>query len=141
MLTTTGTVSDSFMTIEAQEGLYITVKKYSNNVTVIVDSVGTLVSVDEEPTAEVVTSYELNQNYPNPFNPATTIQFSVPQASFVKLEIFNALGESIGVVVSEQLSAGSYKYNWNASGFTSGIYIYQITAGSFKQAKKMILMK
>ena len=85
--------------------------------------------------------FSLYQNYPNPFNPNTTIQFSIPRESFVKLEIFNTLGESMGVVVSDQLKAGSYKYNWDASGFTSGIYFYQLTTGNLKETKKMILLK
>lgn len=89
------------------------------------------------------------QNYPNPFNPSTKIQFAIPQSSFVTIEVFNALGESVGVLVSEELNAGTYSYTWNAKNLTSGIYFYRIQAldpesisgQSFVQTKKMILVK
>jgi hypothetical protein len=85
--------------------------------------------------------YSLMQNYPNPFNPSTAIRFSIPAVSYVTLELFNALGEKVEVLVSEELSAGTYKYEWNAKDLTSGIYFYRIQAGSYIETKKMILMK
>ena len=105
-----------------------------------IDTLENPVSV-QEITSEIPTDYFLSQNYPNPFNPSTIIQFSLPQASFVKLEVFNALGEKVEVLVSEELSAGSYKYDWNASDLSSGIYFYSLTAENFKQTKKLVLMK
>ena len=96
----------------------------------------------------VVKDYILSQNYPNPFNPTTTIEFSIPQTSYVTLEVFNTLGERVGVLASEELVAGTYKYNWDASDLTSGIYFYQLRvypagggAGSFVETRKMILLK
>ena len=86
-------------------------------------------------------NFILFQNYPNPFNPATTIQFVLPRASFVKLEVFNALGENISILVSENLVAGTYKYDWNASDLSNGIYFYSLTAESFKQTRKLVLLK
>jgi hypothetical protein len=67
----------------------------------------------------------------------------------VTLEVFNLLGKSVGVLVSEELNAGTYNYNWDATGLTSGIYFYRIKAGntspgsgqSFVETKKMVLMK
>ena len=141
VLTATSTITDSFMNINAQSGLYISVKKNSNDVTIFIDSVGTITSVDDNSKAEIVSSYNLSQNYPNPFNPSTNIQFSIPKSSYVNLEVFNAIGQRVAVIVSEQLNAGSYNYLWNATGLTSGIYFYQITAENFKLVKKMILMK
>jgi len=85
--------------------------------------------------------FYLIQNFPNPFNPSTTIQFSIPEQANVKLEVFNTIGESVSLLVSENLNAGTYEYEWNAEGFQSGIYFYALTAGSFTQTKKMILMK
>ena len=70
------------------------------------DSVGTISSVENDPEAENVTSYNLSQNYPNPFNPSTTIQFSLPQAAFVTLEVFNIVGERVDVLVSQELNSG-----------------------------------
>ncbi|RPI75252.1 MAG: T9SS C-terminal target domain-containing protein [Ignavibacteriales bacterium] len=90
---------------------------------------------------ETPMSFLLEQNYPNPFNPNTNIQFALPQSGYVTLEVFNAIGENIGILVSEELGVGSYNYNWDASGFTSGIYFYQLTTGNLKETKKMILLK
>jgi hypothetical protein len=105
-----------------------------------VDTLEIPVSV-EEITSEVPNKFLLAQNYPNPFNPSTTIQFSLPEQSFVKLEIFNTLGEKVDVLLSEELTTGTYKYNWNASDLTSGIYYYSLTADNFRQTKKLILLK
>ena len=85
--------------------------------------------------------YSLSQNYPNPFNPETTIKFSLPQRSRVKLEIFDALGRVVSTLVNDELDAGSYKYNWNASNFASGVYVYRIIANTFSSSKKLMLVK
>ena len=83
----------------------------------------------------------MSQNFPNPFNPSTTIQFSIPEQTFVTLEVFNTLGEKVSTLVSEELNAGIYKFEWNAKRLPSGIYFYTLNAGSFTQIKKMILLK
>jgi hypothetical protein len=85
--------------------------------------------------------FYLAQNFPNPFNPGTTVKFSIPGQAFVTLEVYNALGEKVSSLVSENLNAGTYEYQWNAKELQSGIYFYTLTAGSFIQTKKMILMK
>jgi plastocyanin len=102
-------------------------------------TVETPVSVLEQEIA--LDDFKLNQNHPNPFNPSTNIQFSVPQTSYVTLEVFNALGESVDVLVFEELNAGTYNYDWNASNLTSGIYFYRLQTTEFVETKKMILMK
>ena len=81
------------------------------------------------------------QNYPNPFNPITIIKFSIPQSSFVSLKIFTSLGEEVETLAAEELSAGSYKYEWDAKGLTSGIYLYQLKSGNYIETNKMILLK
>ena len=60
----------------------------------------------------------LKQNYPNPFNPFTTIEFGIPESQFVTLAVYILLGEQVSVLVKETLTAGNYKANWNANGFT-----------------------
>jgi len=85
--------------------------------------------------------FELSQNYPNPFNPSTNINFSISQKSFVNLEVFNSLGERINVLMAKELNVGNYKYEWNGQNLPSGIYFYQLKAGSFVEIKKMILLK
>jgi hypothetical protein len=86
-------------------------------------------------------SYSLLQNYPNPFNPSTMIQFSISEQSFVKLEVFNSLGEIVATLVSEELNAGSYKYDWSAENLSSGIYFYKLQSGGFEQTRKLVLLK
>ncbi len=111
----------------------------TNQTWIFTDTVN--VSGLSEITNDVPRDYLLMQNYPNPFNPSTTINFSIPEASFVSLIVFNSLGEKVTILVSKELNAGDYKYDWNAAGLTSGIYFYRIQAGSFIETKKMILLK
>ena len=88
-----------------------------------------------------VKKFELTQNYPNPFNPGTTIRFNLPEASIVKLRIFNILGQEISILVNEFKESGTHTINFNASELSSGIYIYRIEAGNFVQTRKMTLLK
>jgi hypothetical protein len=111
--------------------------------TAVVDdlSFGSANSVELIKNGLVSDHFDLSQNYPNPFNPSTTIQFSIPAEEFVSLSVFNSLGEKVSTLVSENLNAGTYKYDWNAADLPSGIYFYSLTADNFKQTKKLILMK
>lgn len=86
-------------------------------------------------------SYRLYDNYPNPFNPSTSIKYSLAEANFTTLKIFDALGNEVAVLVDELKSAGTYQVEFNAATLSSGIYYYTIQAGSFNETKKMILMK
>jgi PKD repeat protein len=90
--------------------------------------------------------YSLAQNYPNPFNPATQILFTVPQATKVKIEVFNVLGRSISVVFEGQAAAGQNSVVWDgldASGkpTASGVYFYRMTAENYTETRKMMLLK
>jgi hypothetical protein len=86
--------------------------------------------------------YSLRQNYPNPFNPATTIQYSIPEAGIVNINIYNILGQNVKTILNNSSqSTGSYKVVFNASELPSGIYFYRIEVNDFVQVKKMILMK
>lgn len=98
-------------------------------------------TVGVEDQEVVPTAYKLNQNYPNPFNPTTTISYSIPKSSRVKIVVFNALGQFITTLVDEEKSVGSYSTTFNASNLSSGMYFYNITADGFNQTKKMILVK
>lgn len=85
--------------------------------------------------------FSLEQNYPNPFNPGTTIRFSLPNETHISLKIFNSIGQEISSIYNGVLSAGNHQIDFNGSELSSGIYFYQISAGSFTSTKKMILMK
>jgi hypothetical protein len=140
ILNTSGTVSSDFSSLDIQDGLYFTVVVNSNNVTLVIDSVGVL-SVEEIHDSEIVNDFNLYQNYPNPFNPSTNIKFALPQSGYVTLEVFGVTGERVDVLISEELNAGKYNYEWNGSNLTSGIYFYRLNAGSFVETRKMILLK
>lgn len=81
----------------------------------------------------------LYQNYPSPFNPTTTIKYSIPKTSNVKLKVFDLLGREVTELVNEEKSPGDYTINFNASGLASGIYYYQLRSDKSHQAKKMII--
>jgi len=91
----------------------------------------------------IPSAYNLMQNYPNPFNPSTTIRFEIPKSNNVLIKIYDAAGREIQTLVNEQMNAGTYEINWNASNYASGIYYYSMTTGdnSFRETKKMILIK
>ena len=86
-------------------------------------------------------SYSINQNYPNPFNPTTQIRFSIAESEMVNLSVFNMLGEKVTELVNETMAAGEYTVSFNATGFSSGVYIAKIQAGTFNQLIKMSLLK
>jgi photosystem II stability/assembly factor-like uncharacterized protein len=86
-------------------------------------------------------SFLLFQNYPNPFNPITTISFILSSKSFVSLKIFDALGREVSTLVNEELSVGNQTRQWNASNVVSGVYFYQLKAGSFTETKKLLLLR
>jgi Secretion system C-terminal sorting domain len=85
--------------------------------------------------------FELKQNYPNPFNPSTIIQYAVSSRQFVSLKVFDVLGNEIETLVNEEKPSGTYEVTWYANNLPSGVYFYQLKAGSFIESKKMILMK
>ena len=95
---------------------------------------------------QLPTEYALNGNYPNPFNPTTTISYDLPEASSVRLEVYDMMGRRVATLVNADQGAGSYETVWNArndagSPVASGVYIYRIQAGSFQAVQQMVLMK
>ena len=100
-------------------------------------TIGTSVEYEEV----TLKDFCLYQNFPNPFNPVTIIKYSIPQSFNVEVKVFNIQGNEIDTLVDEEKQAGSYNIEWNADGFPSGIYFYSLTAGNFRETKKMILLK
>ncbi len=86
-------------------------------------------------------TYRLEQNYPNPFNPITTITYSVPVDGFVKLAIYNLLGEKVADLVNANVNEGTYEVTFDAAHFASGIYLYRMESGDFVSIKKMMILK
>ncbi len=85
--------------------------------------------------------FVLEQNYPNPFNPITTINFSLPKSSRVKLVVYTINGEYVTTLIDEFIPAGNHSIKFDAEGLSSGTYIYKFTADNFTSSKKMILLK
>lgn len=85
--------------------------------------------------------FNLAQNYPNPFNPTTTIQYSIPKSVNVEIKVYDVLGNEVATLVNEEKPAGVYEVEFDASNLSSGVYFYKISAGSFNETKKMILLR
>ncbi len=91
-------------------------------------------------------AYELRQNYPNPFNPSTQIEFDLPTAGEVRLDVFNSLGQIVCNLINEPLEAGTHMVTWNArsssgSAVASGVYFYRLVAGDYVATRKMMLLR
>lgn len=91
---------------------------------------------------EIPGQYSLSQNYPNPFNPTTRISFSLPKNSYVTLKVFDLLGREVARILDNKyILAGNKEVDFNASSLSSGVYFYEINAGTFTNTKKMVLVK
>lgn len=100
------------------------------------------VTIGIEPiSTEIPNDFSLSQNYPNPFNPRTNIRFEIPRAALVILKVYNSLGEEITTLTNEELRAGVYEVQFDATNLPSGMYYYRIAAGNYTQTKKMVLVK
>jgi len=102
------------------------------------------VKVEEEKDLSI--EFSLSQNYPNPFNPTTNIEFRIADFGFVSLKVYDVLGNEVATLVNEEKPAGEYTIEFtvgqdSSPDIASGIYFYQLKAGSFIQTKKMVLMK
>lgn len=106
-----------------------------------------VVSVDDKP--KTVDDFQLYQNYPNPFNPSTTLSFFISEQSFVRLKVYDVLGNEIVTLVNEEKQSGKYEIEFSAtdlpgrsgSALASGIYFYQLQIGSFTQIRKMVYLR
>ena len=90
--------------------------------------------------------FELFRNYPNPFNPETRIEFSVPNEAFVRLSVYNTLGQEVATLVDEIQSAGYRSVIWGGRNSTgesvaSGLYFYRLEAGNIVLTEKMLLLR
>jgi len=107
----------------------------------IIRADSTATDMEKEVIEPIPEKFELFQNYPNPFNSGTIIKFALPEDSYVKINVYDALGRLIAVPLNGDLKAGYHYIKFDASDLTSGIYFYEIIAGSFKDVKKMVVIK
>lgn len=98
-------------------------------------------TLDVAPEEGIPAGFALEQNYPNPFNPSTTIRYALPSGSPVRLVVFNTLGQQVAELVNATQEAGHHAVQFNAAGLASGVYFYELQAGTFREARKLVLMK
>src|SRR5690606_33730869 len=96
---------------------------------------------NEEVSNTIPKDFNLKQNYPNPFNPTTVISYQLPVSSVVSLKVFDLLGREVATLVDGRVSAGDHKVRFNASGLSSGMYIYRLSSGDFVESRKMTVIK
>jgi|GEM_PF-3391637 len=112
----------------------------------LIDSAPLVIVVDQAGTDvrlinTIPKRFELCQNYPNPFNSSTVIRFRIPISSHVTLKVYDCLGKEVTTIVNEKLTAGEYKFIWNAQSLSNGAYLYRLEAETFFVTKKLILQK
>jgi hypothetical protein len=101
---------------------------------------GVPIGIQQQGT-EIPSGFKLYQNYPNPFNPSTKIKFQIPESGFIKFIIYDLLGKEISVLANHNMKAGTYEVTWNSSNYPSGVYFYELTFDSYKESRKMIVIK
>jgi hypothetical protein len=118
-----------------------------NSISFFSDIVSAMLTVmDVDPTASIPDAHSLQQNYPNPFNPTTKIRYGLKENTYVSINIYNLMGKHIRSYINTVQDAGYKTILWNATDASgqpvpAGMYIYSITAGDFRQTRKMILLK
>jgi len=121
---------------EIAQGLVVDPEQLANPVVTL----GTL-NVETTPT-----EFALLQNFPNPFNPETTLKYNLAEGANVSLRIYNIVGQVVRTLVSERQAAGRYQVKWNGTddrgaAVSSGIYFYELVAGKFRDANRLMLLK
>ncbi len=140
---TAGTIEREWQ--QVSKGIGETLLGYSGGYIELVGAIingvkyGSVTSVEK--TTSTSKFFNLNQNYPNPFNPSTMISYSIPENSFVSLNVFNSLGQVVSTLVSEHQPAGSYNIDFNSENLSSGIYFYRIQTNDFTKTIKMVLLR
>ncbi len=107
---------------------------------VAVSTLSRIAAIDLD-VSGIPTEYSLSRNYPNPFNPVTTIQYAIPEKSYVTLTIYNIAGQALEVLENQSKEPGYYSVQWDASKVGSGVYLYKIDAGRFSDVKKCVILK
>ena len=98
-------------------------------------------SIDDGINPEQPQQITLSQNYPNPFNPVTQIQYKLPESAEVRLDVYNITGQRVAILVNDTQHSGTHTVPFDAGQLASGVYLYRLSAGSFVQTRKMLLVK
>jgi len=116
-------------------------EKTSGGRTSLVESYLTDLINDIANNNSIANGFYLKQNYPNPFNPVTNLEFGISDLGFVSLKIYDLLGKEVTTLVNEVLTPGTYKYTFNASDLSSGIYYYKLSVNGFTDTKRLTVVK
>jgi hypothetical protein len=91
--------------------------------------------------SDVPSTYVMFQNYPNPFNPSTIIRYGLPEKSAISLDVFNSLGQKVATLIDGEEEAGYHEVSFDGSGLASGVYVYRLTAGSYMESKRFVMLR
>jgi hypothetical protein len=106
-----------------------------------IDTLAVILNLDQEAYIPLPAQYKLYPAFPNPFNPITTIQYDLSKAGRVEIVVFDIHGRQIERVLNEIQTAGTYKVQWDATRYASGLYFYRLRTGKFSQTRKVLLIK
>lgn len=123
------------------DGLTVYVGSFTNGPGAVQKFTASSVTSIESNTSEVVSGFELSQNFPNPFNPTTSIKFTIADAGFTTLRVYDTLGRVVATLVNQDLPAGQHTVQFNASSLSSGIYLYELNSGNVRLTRSMTLVK
>jgi hypothetical protein len=114
---------------------------HNPTITITIDFNASVLPVSVNDEGQSPSTYSLEQNFPNPFNPSTKINYTLNQAGFVQLKVYNILGVEVATLVNGYKYSGDHSVDFNASKLSSGVYLYQLSVNNFTQTRKMILEK
>ena len=124
-----------------EDEISLTKSWIADRITWMDENLPLLTSNENDPSDDIPFTVALHQNHPNPFNPSTVISYQLAVNSRVSLKVFDLLGHEVALLVDELKSAGTHQVSFDASGLSSGIYLYQLEAGGLSLTKKMLLLK
>jgi hypothetical protein len=105
------------------------------------DSIFQTSGVKDNSLNDIHNQYQLRQNYPNPFNPSTTIKYNLPRNDFIKLTIYNQLGQEIKILANDYQLAGEHEIIFSAEELPSGVYFCRLQGSNFNETKELVLLK
>jgi hypothetical protein len=125
----------------SKDGLTVFVGSFTNGPGAVQKFTATSPTSIDSNTNELASGFELSQNFPNPFNPSTSINFTIADAGFTTLRVYDTLGRVVATLVNQELPAGQHTVQFNASALSSGIYLYELNSGNVRLTRSMTLVK
>ena len=119
--------------------VYIFTNSVSSPAKIILSGISNPTGINDN--TEKPGTFKLEQNFPNPFNPSTKINFSIPEKERVSLKVFNILGGLVSILTDREYEKGNYQLEFNGSKLSTGVYLYELSAGNSKEVKKLTILK